>query len=535
MFSIETNSNNFTNQIGLIDQKANQITNYKYSSNELKLINSNFIQVSNSNFNVNTMANNFQQNNHNSFGDCDDERSQPINQNNRSFHDNQTNLHNKILSSFDKNFIKLERSNVFDVENISNYSIPISLNLYSLFKNLSPQFSRKVTDRMNGNVNILSNEIIIDSIDDCKLNNLNFQHSTDNNDSNDFYFSDLWAFYENPYGHEVNLYKSNVNNYYQYNIDNNLNNHDNKNNLENNYDITDSNSLFSENQNNNNEYEITTSFVAHLSAVQFYSLDGTLLFDFVETTAPHLRVPISHKIKELSKHFPLLLTGRKSQFNIEKSWFAINWTPIVVDLQMNSLLSGNFILYHSLDLQLENLCPLQYSTMFKQHLKNCFFNGNENSHLNDMNKMNVLNNSHDGNISSEHSSTINLDSPSIENLNPDNNCHCGGLCQLYENDSYSTSDSDSELLLNETDIDTRHQQDNDKSKFQQLFIHLEDDCCYLAVIGFACSKVNSLTWFNQYNRSKKITKSDFIKPLQIILTEQFDHSDLHHFIKSASR
>jgi len=73
-------------------------------------------------------------------------------------------------------------------------------------------------------------------------------------------------------------------------------------------------------------------------------------FQFFENAGPYLRVPVVDKIKILSKFCPLLLNGRSSELDLERSWFSIYWHPILSDYNLTQPLSGSFLTYHSFEL-----------------------------------------------------------------------------------------------------------------------------------------------------------------------------------------
>lgn len=134
-----------------------------------------------------------------------------------------------------------------------------------------------------------------------------------------FDLKDVWSFYDEPYGIEVPVVLSyhNEEKPFTYAVD---------------------------------EF---VYFVPHLSAIQLFLNDHEHrpIFEFFETSKPHMRYPLIDKIEELARErCPELLTLRSADLS-NKSWFSIAWYPILCHNTTINWLKGQMITYHSLQPQ----------------------------------------------------------------------------------------------------------------------------------------------------------------------------------------
>lgn len=136
--------------------------------------------------------------------------------------------------------------------------------------------------------------------------------------------SEVWEYYDQPYGHEVPLV------------------------LE-------------------DGVESYAFYVPHLSAVQVYGrargegADGAApmiaaleergdssvkLLDFFETAKPNKRVPLLDRISELDEAHEGVLTGSAVDLDCSRSWYSISWFPILCDQYNSDAVRGCFLTYH---------------------------------------------------------------------------------------------------------------------------------------------------------------------------------------------
>eukprot|EP00299_Pterocystis_sp_00344_P015236 c7598_g1_i1.p1 GENE.c7598_g1_i1~~c7598_g1_i1.p1 ORF type:complete len:391 (-),score=14.69 c7598_g1_i1:37-1113(-) len=78
-----------------------------------------------------------------------------------------------------------------------------------------------------------------------------------------------------------------------------------------------------------------------------HPLDVSPLVDFVEVEPPGSRVPFFEKIEALAENQPLILTGTTDDIDLDRSWFAIAWSPILCHRTTASMLTGSFLTYHT--------------------------------------------------------------------------------------------------------------------------------------------------------------------------------------------
>ncbi|XP_010459396.1 PREDICTED: uncharacterized protein LOC104740482 [Camelina sativa] len=76
---------------------------------------------------------------------------------------------------------------------------------------------------------------------------------------------------------------------------------------------------------------------------------GSIDFQYFESARPHLRVPLTTKVKELAEKYPGLMTLRNVDLS-PASWMAIAWYPIyhIPSRKMDKDLSTCFLSYHTL-------------------------------------------------------------------------------------------------------------------------------------------------------------------------------------------
>lgn len=424
-------------------------------------------------------------------------------------------------------------------------------NLYELLKALSPEFPRSVSERMQSvDQSLLTDadmQLIPDQhqdksiavansapLDDASLRSISEAESLN---CKDFYLSDLWSFYDNPYGHDVSLEHS----------------------------ATSAETCDS---------ELTASYVPYLSACHLYSKSGQILIDFCETTLPHLRIPLKERIAQLAHdHFPALVTAKASQFDLARSFFAISWVPIVVDVQTSNVLQGTWILYHSLDLQ--DTCPMQQSSMQRQHteaqLRQQIKDESQHRRRSSLNNNAIAASQLNCNGTNGVASPELTFSPSAPALHW---CHCGGICrEQAEFDECRSSPNGSMPMTspqcNGSSNQQQHQHQQVHSDMMSDvdmgdYIDDEDDCCDdmslqaaalaaqrhddslpLALIGYACLRVHSQTWFDlpspsprsmPHSTSDRTSKVDLIQPLNfLIATGDFEHPDLHYITRTLLR
>lgn len=118
--------------------------------------------------------------------------------------------------------------------------------------------------------------------------------------------SDVWSYYDDPFGHEVPLVLDGVRSY--------------------------------------------AFYVPHLSALQVYgrprgSRDEEKLLEYFETAKPNERVPLIDKVSELDEASDGVLKGA-AELNRERSWYAISWFPILSDQYTARAVRGCFLTYH---------------------------------------------------------------------------------------------------------------------------------------------------------------------------------------------
>lgn len=145
-----------------------------------------------------------------------------------------------------------------------------------------------------------------------------------------FQLSDLWSFYDEPYGHEVPITTQDGSENFAF-------------------------------------------YVPYLSAIQLYrpsheagdnekeeeeetTEKDTPLFEYFETAKPDQRIPLTDKVRELAHSFEAILTGRSSDFDMSRSWYAISWYPILCDHYISKAVGGCFLTYHHLFVV--DTCPL---------------------------------------------------------------------------------------------------------------------------------------------------------------------------------
>ncbi|KAL9643432.1 hypothetical protein ABK040_010047 [Willaertia magna] len=178
-------------------------------------------------------------------------------------------------------------------------------NIYSFFKHVTPKITKFIppnnSQQSTNTVNNTSPDI---SIEESFIKNKTIE--------NKYTLKDLWNFYDEPYGIEIPI---------------RLPNHQSQ--IENVY------------------------FVPHLSAIKLIKNkdeaadnEDHILFEFYESVTPDLRYPLIDKIEELSKDCTFLLDGTIDQLNLDKSWFAIAWYPILCHTNTMNYLGGQMITYH---------------------------------------------------------------------------------------------------------------------------------------------------------------------------------------------
>lgn len=132
-----------------------------------------------------------------------------------------------------------------------------------------------------------------------------------------FKLADLWSFYDQPYGHEVPL-------------------------------VIDGRQCFA-------------FFSPYLSGIRLFAKPmnthepSRLLFEYFENATPDQRVPMANKIRELSKKWEPLVTASTCFIDLQKSWYAISWYPILCDHYTSKAVTGCFVTYHTFEVAGE--CP----------------------------------------------------------------------------------------------------------------------------------------------------------------------------------
>lgn len=177
----------------------------------------------------------------------------------------------------------------------------------------------------------------------------------------DYTLSQLWSFYDNPYGHEVSL-------------------------LLDPSQLTQSTPTHGAASANAHADEGTeVYFVPYLSALVLYEAPNASgeasppLLQWFERVSPHQRMPLTDQIASIASCFspppssPLYASfapfpSRRilqdlpvSALDRTRSWYAITWYPILHDPLTTPVLAGCFLTYHSFDMDARRRCPVQES------------------------------------------------------------------------------------------------------------------------------------------------------------------------------
>jgi len=119
-----------------------------------------------------------------------------------------------------------------------------------------------------------------------------------------------------------------------------------------------------------------TYFVPCLSAIQIYNKDSKLIFEYYETARPDLRLPFNETIEQLFDEEKKELLQEHSSICNEKSWFSVNWFPILFDNTTSNEIRGQILTYHKLSSSSLSSSFLGfYPQIFK---KKFWFGSNEN-------------------------------------------------------------------------------------------------------------------------------------------------------------